>query len=318
MSGFQQTMNYQPAPGIEGDWCSSNPRGTLLSSAGGFVAGPLGVIAGRFAWADPYGVVRNGGGLGRLGFVSRHQPALITTWLAQSTLTVPSGLEVVLHDSADVWCRFAGGATIGQKVYAYYADGTAYAAATATPPSAGAATGTIAAGTVSVTGYIAPANPFNGDVLGGILTVTAVLSGTLYPGVLLSGTNVVSGTQVLSQLSGTAGGVGTYSVSIAQTAATAAAPETISGTYGLFTAVSALTGTFAVGDILAGSGGGGVTAGTQITALGTGTGGLGTYIVQTTQTVTSSTITSSGAVETNWHVDTFANAGELAKISVRS
>ena len=146
------------------------------------------------------------------------------------------------------------------------------------------------------------------------MTVSAVGSGTLYVGGILSGSGVVTGTQILQQISGATGGVGVYEVSIAQTVAS----TTISETYGLFTAVSALTGAYAIGDILAGTGGGGVTAGTQITALGTGTGGLGTYIVQTTQTVTSSTITSSGAVETNWHVDTFANAGELAKISVRS
>ncbi len=314
MTGFQSTMNAQPAPGIEGDWCSSNPRGTLLASAGGFVAGPLGVTVGRFAWADPYDVVRSYGGLGRVGFVHRDQPALITAWLGQATLLVPPGLGVTMHDACDVWCRFAAGATIGQKVYAYYADGTAYAAATATPPAAGSSTGTIAAGTASVTASIAPASPFNGDVPGGLMTVSAVGSGTLYVGGILSGSGVVTGTQILQQISGTTGGVGVYEVSIAQTVAS----TTISETYGLFTAVSALTGAYAIGDILAGTGGGGVTAGTQITALGTGTGGLGTYIVQTTQTVTSSTITSSGAVETNWHVDTFANAGELAKISVRS
>ena len=54
--------------------------------------------------------------------------------------------------------------------------------------------------------------------------------------------------------------------------------------------VSAVTnGVLAVGSILSGTG---VTAGTYITAMGTGTGGTGTYTVSASQTVASTTITS--------------------------
>ena len=58
---------------------------------------------------------------------------------------------------------------------------------------------------------------------------------------------------------------------------------------------------------------GGTTAGTTITALGTGTGGLGTYIVSPSQTVVSGPLTSSGATESPWFVATYAAPGELAK-----
>jgi hypothetical protein len=51
---------------------------------------------------------------------------------------------------------------------------------------------------------------------------------------------------------------------------------------------SAVTGTIAVGQLITGTG---VTAGTTIVALGTGTGGAGTYIVSASQTVSSTTIT---------------------------
>jgi hypothetical protein len=54
-----------------------------------------------------------------------------------------------------------------------------------------------------------------------------------------------------------------------------------------------VTGTFAVGQTIAGSG---VTSGTYITALGTGTGGAGTYTVSASQTVASTTIQSSRGV----------------------
>jgi hypothetical protein len=51
---------------------------------------------------------------------------------------------------------------------------------------------------------------------------------------------------------------------------------------------SSVTGTIAVGQLITGTG---VTAGTTIVALGTGTGGAGTYIVSASQTVSSTTIT---------------------------
>jgi hypothetical protein len=60
----------------------------------------------------------------------------------------------------------------------------------------------------------------------------------------------------------------------------------ISGT--TLTVGGTVTGTFAVGMVLSGTG---VTAGTTITALGTGTGGAGTYTVSASQTVSSTTIT---------------------------
>jgi hypothetical protein len=49
------------------------------------------------------------------------------------------------------------------------------------------------------------------------MTVTVVGSGTLYPGQSISGTGIASNTVILNQLTGTTGGVGTYTVSISQT-----------------------------------------------------------------------------------------------------
>lgn len=55
-----------------------------------------------------------------------------------------------------------------------------------------------------ITGSIANA----GAAIGGVLTVTAVTSGTLTPGMSIS----TSGTTITSQLTGTPGGIGTYTV----------------------------------------------------------------------------------------------------------
>ena len=57
------------------------------------------------------------------------------------------------------------------------------------------------------------------SVAGTTMTVSAVGSGTLYVGAALMGTGVFKGTTILSQLTGTTGGVGTYQVSVSGTVA---------------------------------------------------------------------------------------------------
>lgn len=307
---FQTQVGVQPAPAVLGDFCDSNPRFTVDVGPGGLVAGPLGLTVGRFAWTtppiDPDGtnIVANNYGSGPVaGFVHRDQQGLFTTYLQEHSLVIPVGFPVTLFSGGGFWVVNSGAALaqVGMKAYADYGNGLVSFAATATPAAGGSTTGTIAAATFSVTGSIA----------NNIMTVTAVGSGTLYPGGQIT-VGAATGTAIVSQISGTAGGVGTYYVSIPEQTV---ASTTLSGTYGLFTAVSALVGSFSVGDVLAGSGGGGVTAGTKITAFGTATGGLGTYIVDLTQTVTSSTITSVGNVETKWIAMSTGLPGELVKIS---
>ena len=125
----------------------------------------------------------------------------------------------------------------------------------------------------------------------------------------ISGTGIATGTQVVSQLTGTANGVGTYLLSVGnQTVAS----TTVSGTYGTLT-IGTATGTFAVGDQLTGTG---VVAGTQITANITGTGGSsGTMVVNNNTVVNSTTITASTAIETKWYAMSTAAVGGLVKIS---
>jgi hypothetical protein len=144
-------------------------------------------------------------------------------------------------------------------------------------PTAASVTGAIAAGSASFTGSIA----------GTVLTVTGAVTGTIAPGGVISGTGVTGGTTITSQLSGTAGGAGTYGVSVAQTVAS----TTISETYGTLTVSAVGSGTISVGQTLSGSG---VTASTVVTGLGTGTGLTGTYYVNLTQTAASTTITAKG------------------------
>lgn len=316
MSAFQATVNTQPAPGVEGDFASANPRFNVLAGPGGLVAGAQGVTVGRFAWLDYTGIdpdnaqtiVNNYGAGAPDGFVHREQQGLITAFLAGDSMLVPQGYMVTLFSGGDFWVKNTGSGycAVGMKAYAKNSDGTIQFAATAAPT------------TFSITGSIGPGlTTFTGSISGNVLTVTAIAGGTLVPGGVVAGTGgggVASGTHVVSQLSGSAvGGVGTYSLDIAGQTVTS---TTMTETYGLLNATTVSGGSVAVGDTISGTGGGGVTAGSKITALGTGTGGTGTYIVNATQTVAVGTvITVQTNTETKWFARSAGNAGELIKIS---
>lgn len=317
---FQTVVNPTPAPGIAGDFASTNPRHNAIAGPGGLVCGPLGVICGRFAWVDlaTGSIVTNSGAGAPTGFVKNNHMALVTTYLGETSLTVPPGYMMAdLFNRGDFWALNETGAAVtpGLKVYVNNTNGKISSfAATGSPVNSGTSTAsTIAAGTSSVTGSIAI--PVAGATVGpgmvpAILTVTVVGSGTVYPGTIISGTGVVTGTQIVAQLSGTTGGVGTYSVSIPQTVAS----TTISGTYGLLTVGGTVGGTYAVGQTVTGST---TAAGTVITALGTGTGGAGTYIVNLTQTVGSGALDTTIGTETIWYAASYGSGatGEVIKIT---
>lgn len=312
---FQKSVYTQPAAAVAGDFASSNPRASVLAGPGGIVAGAAGLLVGLFAWLSYTGVdgndapaIANNFGAGvPAGIVPRNQQGLNTVYLQESSMLIPAGLQVTLMNDGDFWVVNNGStqALVGQKAYANFANGQASFAASGAASTA-SATGSIAANTAAVTGSIAD----------NLMTVTAVTSGTLVPGGTLSGTGVASGTQIVAQvtplLSGEAlGGIGRYTVSIPeQTVASTA----ISETYGTFTAASALVGQFGVGQSLSGTN---VVAGTTITALGTGTGGLGTYIVNNNTVVASTTITAATNVETKWICKSPGLPGELVKIGAQ-
>ena len=71
-------------------------------------------------------------------------------------------------------------------------------------------------------------NPFEnidaavtGGIASTVLTVSSITSGKLAVGQILKGSNVAPGTVIVAQLTGTAGGIGTYSVTPAQSGASA-------------------------------------------------------------------------------------------------
>jgi hypothetical protein len=315
--GFQSIVNQLPSPGLVGAPASLNPQYYYPAGPGGLVAGDDGaadggILVGRWAWLSQNylnpdnqpNVVNNFGSGLPIGLVPNHLQGLVTVFLKEASLLLPSGLPVGILTAGDTWIINGGStqALIGQKVYAAFADGSSSFAATGSPTTgASGASSSIAPSTFSVTGSIS----------GNVLTVTAVGSGPVVRGAAISGTNVASGTLIASQLSGAAGGVGTYAVSIGEQSAASTA---ISGTYGTLTLGTVTGGIFAVNDVISGSG---VTSGSVLTQLLTGTGGTGsTFAVNPSQTAGSTTISVAAInVETAWYAQSSGNPGEIVKIS---
>ena len=134
---------------------------------------------------------------------------------------------------------------------------------------------------------------FEGSVTATTLTVTRLISGVIGINQSLFGVGTLQETVITALGTGT-GGVGTYTINRTQTVAagtmnTAAVAAVITGSISATTlTVTAITsGTLYVGQTIQGAG---ITVGTIITALGTGTGGTGTYTINNSQTVSSETM----------------------------
>lgn len=134
-----------------------------------------------------------------------------------------------------------------------------------------------------------PANAvFTGSISSTTLTVSSVSTGTIAVGQSVYGVGVTAET-VITALGTGSGGAGTYTVDVSQTVSARSLNSTATGAKftatisGTTMTVSAMTsGTIYLGQTIQGAG---VTAGTVVTALGSGTGGTGTYTVSVASTV---------------------------------
>jgi hypothetical protein len=136
---------------------------------------------------------------------------------------------------------------------------------------------------------------FNGTIASDVLTVISVNSGIISNGQCLFCSGIATGTTILGQLSGTTGGVGTYRISVTNTIASSTAMITVSpaasftGTISTttLTVTSVNSGIIAVGQPIIGVG---IVNGIRISALGTGTGGTGTYTLSASNATISTAI----------------------------
>ena len=303
--GFPSQVNVVQAPGVAGDFASTNPRQTVDAGPGAFVAGLNGCAVGLFAWADstnPNALNNYGAGL-PLGFIHREQQALITVFLDYATMAVPQGLPVTAFSAGDFWAQNDGAvsATPGMKVYALNATGGVTFNVTGTPPAAATSTASTVDKIVSnatpgaVIGLTNTCTAGTGGVSSNVLTVAAVgTNGVLGVGQTITGAGIdpAAVITIVAQLTGTKGGIGTYQLSSDVSVATGT-PITMSGG-GLTITGANVTGVFAPGMSITGTN---VPAGTIITGYGTGTGAAGTYTVnQVATSASASQITATNAM----------------------
>jgi hypothetical protein len=194
--------------------------------------------------------------------------------LATMTLAQLQSISGSLNITIDGYAHNAGALNLSAATSFSNAASIIQTAINAALAASGTSTAsTIATGSFTVTGSIA----------GNVLTVTNVGSGAVINGATITGGAILAGTTIQGQLSGTAGGIGTYAVNQSQIVASLS----ITGSYGLLTVGGTVGGLWAVGQTVSG---GTTSAGTIITQLGTGTGGAGTYYVNNSQTVASAAL----------------------------
>lgn len=196
--------------------------------------------------------------------------------------------------NTSVWSSIGGGATGSSGNQVFYENDQAVTASYTIPTNKYASTtgpmtvdsvsfigainnGGILAGTVLT---VDPEASFTASIAGNVMTVSAVGPGTIGIGQYINGTDVQPSTKIISQLTGTPGDIGTYEVNVAQTVTS--------------TTITTITsGIIYIGTVLSGVG---VTAGTTVTAFGTGNGGAGTYTVNISQLTPSAIISSAVSV----------------------
>lgn len=316
---FQNQVNYAPAPGVVGGIASMNPLATVDAGPGSLTAGNPGVAVGRFAWnsyavAGGPGVAKNactGAPRKPDGFVSNQQQGLITTWLTNSSLVIPTGKEVVEHQRGDFWAfSTLAEAAINQKVYANLLSGQVLAAATGqfltnAVGSAASVTASLTAGSYTMT---VTATGTAGVAVGQLVTGPGLAPDTYVESI---GTyNGTSGTVFLSQAATNTEAAQAY---------TTALPEAFGGWVGtasfatnVMTVVSTTSGALAVGQLVQSTN---VAAGTYIVAQLTAT----TYQLSTVPgTITTQAASASAWIETDWWVNSAGNVMDLIKIGVRN
>lgn len=296
---FQKVVNLNQAPGVLGDFASTNPFSSVTAAQGALVAPEGGLTVGNFFWVGPAGQTSQSFVSGwQIAFLGRNEQALITQFLGEATLVVPAGFMVTGFNGGDFWAYFPEGATALAQVYADEVTGQPQMQTTNT-----------VTGEVGFTGTASFAT--------NVMTVVANTSGIILPGDVVTSAGVTGGTTVLAQLTGLPGAVGsTYSLSTAPGTITTQAATTASD---VLNVTALITGGLSAGDTITGTG---VTAGTTIAAQLSGpAGGVGTYSLNIPGGVpfhtASETITApANTIATGWTVGpiTLTGAG-IAKIS---
>lgn len=292
--GFQQTVNFENAFGIQGALYDDGPVRSapyeLVSANAAYNV--IGATAYTLTTADTgtgaaSGVAAAGGTgayVGILGNSKLYATSGTTSGALNPTMTLPNYTIGELYTMADLIVALPGTANVGDLVAYDLTTGalSTYPALTKFT-AAWASTGT--------------------------LSVTAVSQGMLQVGMVVSGAGIPPGTTILAVGSGL-GYTGTYTTNNANAAASVTSeamtaphlpPPAASVTAqfysgGIMSVTAVGSGELAIGQVLFGTG---VPANTVITAFGTGVGGTGGYSVSTVSTfaLASGTVTADATAQ---------------------
>ena len=137
---------------------------------------------------------------------------------------------------------------------------------------------------------IAPVSvSFTGTLSGILLDVTSISSGRIQVGAIISGAGITAGARINAQVSGTPGGVGVYSLFVADGTTSS---EAMTESYGVLTVGSTSSGTVADGELATGAGLASLTA---IESNLSGSGAGSTWLVNNAQTVAGENIAMTAA-----------------------
>lgn len=262
---------------------------TITNGGSGYTTPPIITITG--GGADKQAIATctvSGGSISAITLVSPgygYNPS-IPVVVTLSEVSGGAQLTAVLTASATTSTTASAGVSTNQITVAYDADPGTFVLGDQAVVTAGISNGSGGAGT--------------------ILNVSSVTSGTLATGQNIGGGTISANTIITGQLSGTTGGVGTYSVNNTQLVAggttvisqvdvssftSITGPAVFVGSIAstTLTVTSVTSGTIAIGQEITGTG---VATGTYITA-----GSGSSWTVSTSQSVTSTTISSTYAVK---------------------
>ena len=294
MSGFQQTVNVQLGFGIPGSLYDDGPircapyELVSASAAYNVIGATAFTVTSGDSGNNSGSAIAAAGGTGTFAGILMNSKLYATSGTSAGalnpTMTLPNYTVAELLTMGDIIVALPGPASIGD-IIGYDTTTGRLSSYPATTAFTGAMTGTT-----------------------GVLTVSAVASGQIQVGQLISGTGIPPGTYITANGSGN-GYTGTYSTNYTSVTAIGAeamtapslppAAASVTGlilTTGVMTVTAVGSGQLAIGNVLYGTG---VPANATIIGFGTGTGNTGTYTVSPapTSTVTSTNITTDALVQ---------------------
>ena len=314
--GQNGVIALYPTPGLTNKVTLFNTaeiRGMRNVSGGQYMV----VVCGQYVYAinstfTPTLIGTLNSSTGMVGITDNSQNVYIVDGSTRYTWRISNPLSAqfigsVSGNTLNVTLMKSGNITAGQQLFGIGVTNETIITAL------GTGTGGVGTYTINIS-QTEPSEVFNsaavaakitGSISGTVLTVTAVASGTLYPGQTIQGVGITAGT-IITALGGSA--ALSYSITAAGTGY--AVGDTITVTGGIYSAqatytVATIGGSGAVTGLTTVSNGvytvvpgtpsttttsGNGTGLTLTLTFGTGTGGTGSYVVSTSQTVASETM----------------------------